>query len=139
MHKRLDTILERSNPEIIELIFGTALFFWGLWVLNPLLSTFDSSMTYRSLQLMTPPYLNAEVFWGFIVAVSGLNQLISLLQDGHIGGWHRRSQAALWNTFLMLFLGANFQISNPTTPSLVWFCCFAWAERWAYHRIGRFK
>ena len=131
MKKRVDAILHQCQPEIIELVFSLSLFGWGCWILNPLLTTFDTSPAYRSLVLLVPWPLDAELVWGALVSYFGLFQFVALILNRK----RARAIAAIANCGVMLFLGANFQISNPSSPAVVWFCCFAWAQRWAYHRI----
>jgi len=138
--RRVDVINKRSNPELVELLFSCALLAWGLWVINPYVDCFDDNPFYKGFVLMARSIsttvgvrVNPEMFWGSIIALSGALQLYALLSDAR----PLREFTALWATFILMFIGGVFQWGYPKGPSIVWFACFAWAERWAYNQIGR--
>ena len=129
--KRLKSITNQSNPEIVELVFGSALFLWGVWVLLPIWETFESGPTFAVIRSLKPPFCSAELFWGVVVGGGGALQLVALIRNSI----KTREIMAPWNMVALVFLGVVLVLGNTSSPALVWFGCFAWAEYWAYSRI----
>ena len=97
VRKQLHLIMTVSDTEPVGLLVAGSICLWGLWMLNPLSSTFAGTRLYQPLlqtglwlQSIGSP-LDPEVFWGLLICSLGAVHLYGVLVGS---AWLRR-----WGAF----------------------------------------
>jgi hypothetical protein len=127
MLQRLRHILLSSDFIFTELLNGTALFFWGLWLAIPYWAIFSTTPTFAALRRLPLP----EDIQGIIIMIVGLCVILGLLLDVH----QIRKASTFTAMVVWAFLSAMFINANWQSTATVIYPLMTLSAIWAYWRI----
>jgi len=126
--QRLDDLLWRRDFDSAEFLTASIAVVWGLWLLNPLWTTYTVSPSYAALALLVP-----EEVLGTGMVIVAISQIIALIFDAR--AWRRVTALAMAGAWT--FAGISFLWSNVPDSSGPTYVLLALAETWAFLRLGR--
>lgn len=123
---RLGRILARGDLETVNLVAALTAITWGLWVMNPSISSY-SGPSFAALALLMP-----EWALGLLVASIGVVKLVALLTNPHplVARIVSLASIFIW-VFLLVMTGIG---SNWTSIRLQNFVLYALTECWVQAR-----
>jgi hypothetical protein len=119
--------LRSAPPEPTELWLALTAVCWGAWLLNPWVSTFASSPSYRGMAAIA-----SEPSWGVLICGLGVAQLVGLVRRDY----GTRMVAAGLGLLLWSFLAASFGLTDPATAGLPTYAMIALAASFTCLRLG---
>jgi hypothetical protein len=126
----LHNVLLETNTERVEIASSVISLGWAVLLFGP----FDllKPPQYQALRLAVPEPVNAELFWGLVMAALGVGGILSLWKCWAPG---RRAamllQAATWASICVSFVSAQIVLTGLVTyPVLCLSCIFAFTTLW---------
>jgi hypothetical protein len=122
-------LVRDSQFEFTEFRASLIALAWGLWLLNPLWSTFASSHSFDAMAHIAP-----EAAWGGAIAAIGAIQMLAF------AGEHRRARiiACALGVFVWAVVAAMFGLANLASTGVPAYSLFVLDNAWALWRlVGR--
>ncbi len=116
--------------EIGDILLGIMGLLWGLWVLNPFMTTFELA-SYLAFNQVLPEWL-----WGLAVATLGLVTIIAAVCKTE---YVFRATTLLMNVFIWFFIATQFFLSEPSNTGVVVYFVTSLGAIWLYLRFTIFE
>jgi hypothetical protein len=120
-------ILWYHDTEPTELGLGGMSTLFGLWLLNPMLSTYAAAPSFRLLAAIAP-----EWFWGLWFLALGVTRLWSLKHGTLIA----RRNTGFVTALFWFVLWAGFTMANPAATATVVYAVIDAAAIWVWVRLS---
>lgn len=110
----------------LEFISALAVFFWGIWILNPFLDTFTLGPMYKYFTSTA-----SEELWGGIVALIGLTQLTFIFTSR----MKIRVVMSFINMLVLITLGVFYAVGNIASAFVPVFLVLALCSWFAFIEV----
>lgn len=127
-YQKLKHALISYEIELVEIMSGIAAVCWGLWLINPLFVTFDSSQTFYAMAMLAPEWM-----WGWAMLVIGFFQVESVITHS----LSRRKKTSLILSIMWIFITAIFAYANVRSTAIAIYGTFAFFTVWSYLRLSQ--